>query len=1223
MRKKVKRFMTCLMAFALVISLVNGEQLSVLAETVETSASTESTADTVAASEEYTEDIPVVLSEDVAEETPAVSEGDVSAVTESPAAAETTTTATETSAAAETTTTATETSAAAETTVSTESGDVKETLDVTESPAATETPVETETAVASDSSETTTEQTETVNDSVKAESESSEVDTEETTEETTEEETTEEETTEEETTEEETTEEETTEEETEEESVEYVPEEQPEGITVKAYAAPGVLPENAKMVVTEISSDDSDVTDALDNSDVEYDGFIALDISFYDGDTEIEPEEGAVQVSFEVDASLLDENADPDSLEVQHLAEDEDGNVVDVQTVADTADATEGTVELKSDESVVTAAFEVESFSSFVITYRSNTSETVTVYLYDENGNEIEAGSELSGTTIEENNWYALSRIAASYKITGYSYSSAKAGSSYQNASEVKWIKYSNSNRKGSGWRTSNDNNSPGNNQNGSALNGNIYLIYEKVAVLKTFKGLDTSKNITINVYDYEKNSVNEEYFPFGGEGWTGNGGGVKQGLVRSKLGDDGYPVLSSDQPLNYLFNGNRASTSVKGANYLFQMDDEGYYYYNSKINYAKLDTDNNEFDLYYVPHSANSDSDSIPPAFPQFLPFNTLTGKLIETTADDNHPAYYYELGEDANYFFGMDIGFDFIQPKNGLVDGKEMVFEFEGDDDVWVFIDDVLVLDMGGVHDNYAGSINFATGEVKVNSVNGNGTNNDPKTTTIADMFTAAGKTWDGSDYSSHSLRFFYLERGAGGSNCKIKFNLQTIPKGTINFQKHLEYANVADAADIDFQFKVFVDYDGDGEDYSLYTGNYQVFDADNLDTPLRIGGVGSDGIITLKDGQVARLNDERILETSLFYVQEIGATSDKYEVTVNNVKIETIEESGITTETGVQTEELKVKDKPHIVFNNKVVVENQFNLVIKKQMAGNQTSDDTFSVKVLLGKDTQLPYTGKYNLYNNDDTLVSANLTASTDGIITLKANQYVEIVGLIGGNKIQVQEVDYSAEKYNTPIYAVSGALADQGVVEEHGVWAIAKEGKELGTDPKVEVTVTNSTKFTTLTVKKVVDGNMADSDQAFDFTLTLEKDTAKYTVPLAWTKNEVSQNVLAVSEDTYRFSLKSGDVAVFNVPVGYTYSVTENKLDYTAVIKVNGAERSAATGTIESPTEVEFTNTKNVVPPTGIRTNARPHTMMLFTAFAALFVLALTKGCRFSKRRNRE
>ena len=66
------------------------------------------------------------------------------------------------------------------------------------------------------------------------------------------------------------------------------------------------------------------------------------------------------------------------------------------------------------------------------------------------------------------------------------------------------------------------------------------------------------------------------------------------------------------------------------------------------------------------------------------------------------------------------MTMSAKFIQPKDGKIKGNNMVFEFSGDDDVWVYIDGVLVLDIGGIHNVVSGSINFADGTVKVGSNN-----------------------------------------------------------------------------------------------------------------------------------------------------------------------------------------------------------------------------------------------------------------------------------------------------------------------------------------------------------------------------------------------------------------------------------------------------------------------------------------------------------------------
>ena len=174
-----------------------------------------------------------------------------------------------------------------------------------------------------------------------------------------------------------------------EQQVEYVPEEQPDGVSVKAYAAKGTLPEGAVMKVTmldaegETSDQFDEAAAAMEESDVDYAGFLAMDISFYDTDgNEIEPEDGAVNVQFEVDESLLPEDVEADSLAVQHLAETDDG--IQVETVADAADQTDGNVAVENE--AVKAEFEVERFSYFTITYYY---QNIKVYLVDESGTQI------------------------------------------------------------------------------------------------------------------------------------------------------------------------------------------------------------------------------------------------------------------------------------------------------------------------------------------------------------------------------------------------------------------------------------------------------------------------------------------------------------------------------------------------------------------------------------------------------------------------------------------------------------------------------------------------------------------------------------------------------------------------------------------------------------------------------------------------------------------
>lgn len=325
----------------------------------------------------------------------------------------------------------------------------------------------------------------------------------------------------------------------------------------------------------------------------------------------------------------------------------------------------------------------------------------------------------------------------------------------------------------------------------------------------------DNDNSANVNNYNENDNTgINKDHqLKFnGGAGtginkWTGRSGTAGYGRLRFVENQlvNGYPAIKkgtytsqgngvnyTDESLAYLFNsdnqnGKAVYNNVQG---LFQLKDGYYVYdsYGSEGNYAVYNSTTNSFNVYDSAgvYKGSADSET---NLGQFFPFDSAE-KVFDEQGNKLSPKKIVDGNTSLNHHFGMSMTTEFVQPTGGkTTKNEDMIFEFSGDDDVWVYIDGVLVGDLGGIHEKATLKINFATGAVHVGHVDN--ANDDEKTiqnTTIREMFKAAGadtKNFRGNtfcDSSKHTLSFFYLERGAGASNMSLKFNLTTLPSSEV---------------------------------------------------------------------------------------------------------------------------------------------------------------------------------------------------------------------------------------------------------------------------------------------------------------------------------------------------------------------------------------------------------------------------------------------------------
>lgn len=485
-------------------------------------------------------------------------------------------------------------------------------------------------------------------------------------------------------------------------------------------------------------------------------------------------------------------------------------------------------------------------------------------------------------------------------------------------------------------------------------------------------------------------------------------------------------------------------------------------------------------------------------------------------------------------NFFFGMEMKMNFIQPKGGMTgtdNAYPMRFEFTGDDDVWVYVDDVLFLDLSGIHRHVGGTIDFKEGKVYYYALvpedEGDVNSTPYRTYTFADILKAAGKSTEDinskgtfADYTTHKFNFYYMERGSGSSVCRLNFNFPLLKRNTISVEKEL--SNNADViGNPDFEFQILKANEDGSKTNNLFIAANKEYTIYNVadDTKVGTGKTNSNGVFTLKAGQRAEFSGIKE-NAGKYYVRELFDSNDlaqygtitvsgKATLKVNNVSV------GSEVFTGVDSTVKDASDGSTVFsFNNKITTNQLGKLQITKQMGENQTADPNKTFKFEVWIDG----------------------TKQTD--VVLKAGETKTYDKIIAGSTFTVKEI--KPDGYTLSYSVINGS----NVSESDG----AVSGK-INAAAIVKVIATNTIRGTEITipVEKNLDGKDGNA-HSFKFKLQQVTDKNGTTNVTGGTSQETTIDLSAsetAKSDEDAFKIEYSELASSGTLAGkYYYKITE-------------------------------------------------------------------------------